>query len=53
VPRLPADWDGLTILHLSDFHFCGTPDRAFYEWVLDRCSAQEPDLVALTGDYGG
>jgi len=21
--RLPADWDGLTILHLSDFHFQG------------------------------
>jgi predicted MPP superfamily phosphohydrolase len=51
VPRLPAEWDGLTILHLSDFHFCGTPDRGFYEWILDRCSAQEPDLVALTGDY--
>jgi predicted MPP superfamily phosphohydrolase len=51
LPRLPAAWDGLTILHLSDFHFCGTPDRAFYEWVLNRWCAQEPDLVALTGDY--
>ena len=28
LPRLPAAWDGLTILHLSDLHLCGTPDRA-------------------------
>ena len=27
LPRLPAAWDGLTILHLSDLHLCGTPDR--------------------------
>jgi hypothetical protein len=51
MPRLPKAWDGLTILHLSDFHFCGTPDRPFYEWILDHCSQEEPDLVALTGDY--
>jgi predicted MPP superfamily phosphohydrolase len=50
LPRLPAGWDGLTILHLSDLHFCGTPDREFYRYVLDRCRAWEPDLVAVTGD---
>ncbi len=50
VPRLPAAWDGLTILHLSDLHLCGTPDRAFYRFVMDRCRAWQPDLVALTGD---
>jgi predicted MPP superfamily phosphohydrolase len=48
--QLPAAWDGLTILHLSDLHFCGTPDRDFYRYVLDRCNAWEPDLVAVTGD---
>jgi predicted MPP superfamily phosphohydrolase len=50
LPRLPAEWDGLTVLHLSDLHLCGTPDRVFYERVMDRCRAWEPDLVALTGD---
>jgi predicted MPP superfamily phosphohydrolase len=50
LPRLPAAWDGMTLLHLSDFHFCGTPDAAFYEWILEHCSAEPPDLVAFTGD---
>jgi predicted MPP superfamily phosphohydrolase len=48
--RLPAVWDGLTILHLTDLHFCGTPDREFYRLVVSRCRAWEPDLVAVTGD---
>jgi predicted MPP superfamily phosphohydrolase len=50
LPRLPAAWDGLKVLHLSDLHLCGTPDRAFYSHVMDRCRAWDPDLVALTGD---
>jgi predicted MPP superfamily phosphohydrolase len=50
LPRLPAAWDGLTILHLSDLHFCGIPGRDFYRLVMQRCAAWEPDLVALTGD---
>jgi predicted MPP superfamily phosphohydrolase len=50
LPRLPAEWDGLSILHLSDLHLCGTPDREFYQYVLDRCCDWQLDLVALTGD---
>jgi predicted MPP superfamily phosphohydrolase len=50
LPGLPSAWDGLTILHLSDLHFCGTPDRAFYQQVMDQCCAWQPDLVAITGD---
>jgi predicted MPP superfamily phosphohydrolase len=48
--RLPAEWDGLTLLHLSDLHFCGIPDKVFYQHVLARCRTWSPDLVALTGD---
>lgn len=52
LPRLPAAWDGLTILHLSDLHFCGTPDRSYYRRVFDLCREWgEPDLLALTGDF--
>jgi predicted MPP superfamily phosphohydrolase len=50
LPQLPAAWDGLTILHLSDLHLCGTPDRGFYRYVMDLCRDWEPDLVAVTGD---
>ena len=50
LPNLPAEWDGLTILHLSDVHFCGTPAAAYFEYVLDRCREWSPDLVAFTGD---
>jgi predicted MPP superfamily phosphohydrolase len=51
LPRLPPAWDGLTILHLSDLHFTGTPDRIFYQELMRRCRDWDPDLVALTGDY--
>lgn len=50
LPRLPAEWDGLKVLHLSDLHLCGTPGAAYFEYVLDRCRAWQPDLVAITGD---
>jgi predicted MPP superfamily phosphohydrolase len=50
LPRLPAAWDGLSILHLSDLHFCGTPDRVFYQQIVELCREQEPDILAVTGD---
>ena len=51
MPQLPDAWDGLTILHLTDLHMCGTPDRAFYHVVMERCLQWgTPDLLALTGD---
>ncbi|HEX4589983.1 MAG TPA: metallophosphoesterase [Gemmataceae bacterium] len=50
-PRLPRVWDGLTILHLTDLHFCGSPGREFYQRVLDiAMSAGPPDILAITGD---
>jgi predicted MPP superfamily phosphohydrolase len=50
LPRLPAAWAGLSILHVSDLHLNGTPDRRFFEQVMDHCREWEPDLVAVTGD---
>jgi hypothetical protein len=48
---MPAGWDGLTILQLSDLHFYGTPAREFYEFVVRRSMADGvPDLVVLSGD---
>jgi uncharacterized protein len=48
--RLPAAWDGLSVLHFSDVHFVGTPDRDYFRYVMDLCTAWEPDLIAFTGD---
>lgn len=50
LPRLPDALDGLTILHVTDLHLCGTPDLPFYKQVMDRCAEWEPELVAVTGD---
>ena len=50
LPQLPAAWDGLKILHLTDVHLCGTPEREFYFHVMDQCRDWQPDLLALTGD---
>src|SRR5262249_55733052 len=45
LPRLPAEWDGLTVLHLTDLHLCGTPDLCYFEYVLERCARWGADLV--------
>ncbi len=50
LPRLPAAWDGLKILHLSDLHFCGRPSRAYFERVFHLCSKRGCDVLVLTGD---
>ncbi len=52
VPGLPPEWDGLSVVHLSDLHFYGSPGRPFFEAVLDRIAAgPTPDLVTVAGDY--
>jgi predicted MPP superfamily phosphohydrolase len=49
--RLPAELDGLRIVHLSDFHL-GFPSRGrravrrAADWTAER----DPDLTAVTGD---
>jgi predicted MPP superfamily phosphohydrolase len=50
LPRLPAAWDGLTVLHLTDLHLNGVPDKPFFRKVMQRCAEREPDLVCITGD---
>jgi predicted MPP superfamily phosphohydrolase len=50
LPRVPPAWDGLTILHVSDLHLNGIPDKSFYRRVMQLCSEPEPDIVCVTGD---
>lgn len=48
--RLPREWDGLSILHVTDLHFIGTIERRFFEAAIDLATPQDCDLVAVTGD---
>jgi predicted MPP superfamily phosphohydrolase len=50
LPRVPAAWDGLSIVHFSDLHLCGAPDRHYHRMVMQLVSEWQPDIVALTGD---
>lgn len=50
LPRLPAVWDGLSILQLTDWHLHGSPDRRFYEEIVREAERLNPDLIVFTGD---
>lgn len=51
VRGLPAALAGVRIAHLSDFH-CGPHIPVGYlEGVIERTAAENPDLIALTGDF--
>lgn len=47
---LPAVWDGLSILHLSDLHFQGTVTKDYFVRVCEVAAEQPVDLVCFTGD---
>ena len=50
--NIPTEWDGLTLLHLTDMHFIGTPGRPYFDAVIDKCLEYGPhDLVLMTGDF--
>lgn len=52
LPRIPEEWVGLSILHISDLHFHGTPERSFFTSALTHAmDVGVPDLVCLTGDF--
>jgi len=50
VPRLALPLDGLSIVHMSDFHFTGRVAKAYFQEVVRRANQLDADLVAITGD---
>jgi predicted MPP superfamily phosphohydrolase len=48
--RLPVALDGMSIVHLSDFHFTGRFAKEYFQEVVRLANDLTPDLVALTGD---
>lgn len=52
LPTIPAAWDGLTMLLVSDTHFHGTPSRVWFDAAFDQLTAlPTPDVVLLGGDF--
>jgi predicted MPP superfamily phosphohydrolase len=51
LPGLPAAFDGLTILQLSDTHIGPYFSLAMLDRVLDRIRRLAPDILAVTGDF--
>lgn len=49
--RLPRELDGLRILHLSDFHFTGRIQPAYFQEIVRLAGESPADLIALTGDF--
>ncbi len=49
--RLPKELDGLTIVHLSDFHYASERDSTVIRAAVRAANALNPDIVVLTGDY--
>ncbi len=50
LPRLPERLEGLSIAHLTDFHFSGRITRDYFQALVDRTNTLAPDMVAITGD---
>jgi uncharacterized protein len=51
LPRLPEEFDGFTILQISDVHHGHFASGEFVRCYIELCTQMAPDLIALTGDY--
>ncbi len=49
--RLSADFDGFTIVQLSDIHYGDFTSAEFVRRMVSEATGLSPDLIALTGDY--
>ncbi|WP_437203738.1 metallophosphoesterase [Planctomicrobium sp. SH664] len=50
LPRLPEEWQGLSILHLSDWHLQGTVRKDYFVRATELAQETECDLICFTGD---
>ena len=51
VKDLPEEFEGLTIVHVSDTHYGPYVSRRFLKRMSRKANALNPDVVILTGDY--
>lgn len=50
-PNLPASFEGLRLVHLSDLHVGGWLSVDRWAEVVDIVNMQDPDVIAITGDF--
>jgi len=50
IRNLPPQWEGRTIVQLSDVHLGLVQGPGFLDRVVRQVNALEPDLIAITGD---
>ncbi len=51
VQDLPAAFDGLRLVHLTDLHCSPAARKARMAGIVSKVNALKPDLVCITGDF--
>ncbi|MEJ5224517.1 MAG: metallophosphoesterase [Anaerolineales bacterium] len=51
LPRLPGAFSGFRLVQISDIHIGGWTTAEKLAQVIEKVLAQQPDLVAITGDF--
>jgi predicted MPP superfamily phosphohydrolase len=51
LPRLASEFDGYRLVQISDIHMDDWMTRSRLAEVIELVNRQEPDLVAITGDF--
>lgn len=51
LPHLDSEFEGYRIVQLSDLHVVEQMPQEFLEQVIRQTNQQQPDLVAITGDF--
>lgn len=50
VPGLPAEWEGLSIAHISDVHFHKSVSLDYFQFVFRQIAEMRADMICFTGD---
>ncbi len=51
VPRLPEEFSGIKLLHISDLHYGPLVPFSFVEKLFQKVQAIDKDIIVCTGDY--
>ena len=50
IKNLPREWQGKTVIQLSDVHLGHIHGASWLQDVVNKVNAQNPDLILITGD---
>jgi len=50
IKNLPLEWQGKTIVQLSDIHLGHVHGAGFLQNIVEKTNSQKPDLILITGD---